>query len=33
VITSANFNRRGAHALSDRLLEEEILSVAGSAGD
>jgi CubicO group peptidase (beta-lactamase class C family) len=26
VITSANFGRRDAHALSDRLLEEEILS-------
>ncbi len=26
VITSANFGRRDAHALSDRLLEEQILS-------
>ena len=25
VITSANFGRRDAHALSDRLLEEQIL--------
>jgi CubicO group peptidase (beta-lactamase class C family) len=26
VITSANFDRRDAHALSDRLLEEQILA-------
>ena len=31
VITSANFGRRDAHALSDRLLEEQIL-VEGQPG-